>query len=33
VDRGNGFEDKILVQKYSAKQKEEEAYRWRSADM
>jgi pre-mRNA-splicing factor CWC26 len=33
VDRGNGFEDKILAQKYSAKQKEEQAYRWRSADM
>ncbi|KAG7370936.1 pre-mRNA-splicing factor of RES complex [Nitzschia inconspicua] len=33
VDRGNGFEDKILAQKYSTKQKEEQAYRWRSADM
>lgn len=33
VDRGNGFEDKILAQKYSAVQKEEQAYRWRSADM
>mmetsp|Transcript_19156 Transcript_19156/g.30874 ORF Transcript_19156/g.30874 Transcript_19156/m.30874 type:complete len:460 (-) Transcript_19156:1155-2534(-) len=33
VDRGNGWEDKLLAQKYSASRKEEQAYRWRSADM
>jgi pre-mRNA-splicing factor CWC26 len=33
VDRGNGFEDKVLAQKFSASRKEEQAYRWRSADM
>lgn len=33
IDRGNDFEDKVLAQKYSTKQKEEQAYRWRSADM
>eukprot|EP00934_Nitzschia_sp_Nitz4_P003757 Nitzschia sp. Nitz4//scaffold7_size249615//233262//234746//NITZ4_001218-RA/size249615-processed-gene-0.215-mRNA-1//-1//CDS//3329558565//3747//frame0 len=33
VDRGNGFEDKLLAQKYSSNIREEEAYRWRSKDM
>lgn len=33
VDRGNGFEDKLLALQYSANIKNEEAYRWRSADM
>ena len=33
VDRGNGFEDKVLAKKFSTNRKEEQAYRWRSADM
>jgi pre-mRNA-splicing factor CWC26 len=33
IDRGNGFEDKLLAQKFSANLKKEEAYRFRSADM
>jgi pre-mRNA-splicing factor CWC26 len=33
VDRGNGFEDKVLASQYSAKHKKEQAYRWSSADM
>ncbi len=33
VDRGNGFEDKLLAKQFSANQQKEEAYRWRSADM
>lgn len=33
VDRGNGFEDKLLAKQYSANIQKEEAYRWRSADM
>ena len=33
VDRGNGFEDKLLAKKFSANRKKEEAYRWSSADM
>ena len=33
VDRGNGFEDKLLAKQYSANLKNEEEYRWRSADM
>mmetsp|Transcript_11439 Transcript_11439/g.27302 ORF Transcript_11439/g.27302 Transcript_11439/m.27302 type:complete len:496 (+) Transcript_11439:30-1517(+) len=33
IDRGNGFEDKLLAQKYSSNLKKEEAYRYRSADM
>ncbi|CAJ1938888.1 unnamed protein product [Cylindrotheca closterium] len=33
VDRGNGWEDKLLAKQYMAKTKQEEAYRWRSADM
>jgi pre-mRNA-splicing factor CWC26 len=33
VDRGNNWEDKLLAKQYMVNQKEEEAYRWRSADM
>lgn len=33
VDRGNGFEDKILAKKFSTNRKQEQAYHWRSADM
>jgi pre-mRNA-splicing factor CWC26 len=33
VDRGNGFEDKVLAQKFSSQRKKEDAYRWSSADM
>jgi len=33
VDRGNGFEDKVLACKYSKHRKKEDAYRWSSADM
>ena len=33
VDRGNGWDDKLLAKQYMVKAKEEEAYRWRSADM
>ena len=33
VDRGNGFEDKILAKRFSAGRKAEKAYRWSSADM
>ncbi len=33
VDRGNGFEDKLLAKQFSTNLREEEAYRWRSADM
>ena len=33
VDRGNGFEDKLLANQFSVARKREEAYRWTSADM
>ena len=33
VDRGNGFEDKVLASKYSANHKKEQAYRWSTSDM
>jgi pre-mRNA-splicing factor CWC26 len=33
VDRGNGWEDKLLAKQFSSTRKKEEAYRWRSADM
>jgi len=33
IDRGNGFEDKILAKKYSTTRKAEQAYRWSAADM
>ena len=33
VDRANGFEDKVLAQKFSSQRKKEDAYRWSSADM
>lgn len=33
VDRGNGFEDKLLAKQFSSNRQKEEAYRWRSADM
>ena len=33
VDRGNGFEDKLLAKQFSANRKKEQAYRWSSADM
>jgi len=33
VDRGNGFEDKVLASQYSANHKKEQAYRWSAADM
>jgi pre-mRNA-splicing factor CWC26 len=33
VDRGNGFEDKVLASKYSSAHKKEEAYRWSTQDM
>ena len=33
VDRGNGFEDKVLGLKFSAQRKNEDSYRWSSADM
>eukprot|EP00562_Extubocellulus_spinifer_P023979 CAMPEP_0178673190 /NCGR_PEP_ID=MMETSP0698-20121128/34170_1 /TAXON_ID=265572 /ORGANISM="Extubocellulus spinifer, Strain CCMP396" /LENGTH=438 /DNA_ID=CAMNT_0020317185 /DNA_START=8 /DNA_END=1324 /DNA_ORIENTATION=- len=33
VDRGNGFEDKVLANQYSRRQKQEEKYKWSSADM
>ena len=33
VDRGNGFEDKVLGLKFSAQRKKEDSYRWSSADM
>ena len=33
VDRGNGFEDKVLANLYSRRQKKEDAYKWSSADM
>jgi pre-mRNA-splicing factor CWC26 len=33
VDRGNGFEDKLLASKYGVARKKEDAYRWSSADM
>jgi pre-mRNA-splicing factor CWC26 len=33
VDRGNGFEDKVLAQMYSSQRKKDDAYRWSSADM
>jgi pre-mRNA-splicing factor CWC26 len=32
-DRGNGFEDKVLAQKYNAQHQKEKAYRYSSADM
>jgi pre-mRNA-splicing factor CWC26 len=33
VDRGNGWEDKLLAQKYLRQHQSEQAYRWSSADM
>jgi pre-mRNA-splicing factor CWC26 len=33
IDRGNGFEDKILAHTFNQQHREEKAYRWRSADM
>jgi len=33
VDRANGFEDKLLAKQFSSHLQQEEAYRWRSADM
>lgn len=33
IDRGNGFEDKVLTQIYSKGQQKEVAYQWSSADM
>eukprot|EP00550_Attheya_septentrionalis_P004396 CAMPEP_0198280314 /NCGR_PEP_ID=MMETSP1449-20131203/402_1 /TAXON_ID=420275 /ORGANISM="Attheya septentrionalis, Strain CCMP2084" /LENGTH=401 /DNA_ID=CAMNT_0043975627 /DNA_START=71 /DNA_END=1276 /DNA_ORIENTATION=- len=33
VDRGNGFEDKVLSQQHSSNRKKEDAYKWSSADM
>lgn len=33
IVRSNGFEDKLLAKRFSSNRKEEEAYRWRSADM
>jgi len=32
-DRGNGFEDKLLAQRYSTQHKQEQAYRYSAADM
>jgi len=33
IDRGNGFEDKVLEMLHSKGRKKEEAYKWSSADM
>jgi len=33
VERGNGFEDRVLASMYSQNEKREKAYRWSSADM
>jgi hypothetical protein len=33
VDRGNGFEDRLLAKQYSKQQQKEQAYRLSSADM
>ncbi|KAL7518375.1 hypothetical protein ACHAWX_003209 [Stephanocyclus meneghinianus] len=33
IDRGNGFEDRLLTSVHSRGQKKEEAYKWSSADM
>ena len=33
VDRGNGFEDKLLAKRYSKNHQSEQAYRWSTADM
>jgi Pre-mRNA-splicing factor of RES complex len=33
IYRGNGFEDKLLASQFSAKRKQQEAYKWSSADM
>ena len=33
VDRGNGWEDKLLAKQYSVAQRKEQAYKWSSADM
>jgi pre-mRNA-splicing factor CWC26 len=33
VDRGNGFEDKILAKRFNAEHQKEQAYRWSTADM
>jgi pre-mRNA-splicing factor CWC26 len=33
VDRGNGWEDKLLAKQYSNSQRKEQAYKWSSADM
>jgi pre-mRNA-splicing factor CWC26 len=33
VDRGNGFEDKLLAKRYSTDHQKEKSYRWSTADM
>mmetsp|Transcript_7469 Transcript_7469/g.10844 ORF Transcript_7469/g.10844 Transcript_7469/m.10844 type:complete len:410 (+) Transcript_7469:78-1307(+) len=33
VDRGNGFEDRVLAKNYMKQQRKEEAYKWSTADM
>jgi pre-mRNA-splicing factor CWC26 len=33
VDRGNGFEDRVLAKRYLNMQRKEEAYKWSTADM
>ena len=33
IDRGNGFEDRVLEMLHSKGRKREEAYRWSAADM
>ena len=33
IDRGNGFEDRLLTSVHSRGRKKEEAYKWSSADM
>ena len=33
VDRGNGWEDRLLAQKYSKQHERERAYRWSTADL
>ena len=33
IDRGNGFEDRLLGSLHSKGRKKEEAYKWSSADM
>lgn len=33
IDRGNGFEDRLLTSLHSKGREKEEAYKWSSADM